>query len=240
MIPRPAFVLLAAAFLFPPAFRAQEKESGSSSLGDLFNKVKDIKVPESVTNLPTQLQELKESYLKTAETVDALRKEVGLLRSEVEALKNENARLQQAVGNKVAADDRSSLLKPVEVSADELAAAWKADKEKAAATYGGRYLRVVGLVDAFESASQDVIVILKTNGDRRVRCQIRRDSSFHVEVLASQGRIIDRNDRTTVLAAGQPVAILGTCEGMELDVRMTSCSIEGVEVRRVEPAKPAN
>ncbi len=132
-------------------------------------------MPESVTNLPTQLQELKESYLKTAETVDALRKEVGLLRSEVEALKNENARLQQAVGSKVAADDRSSLLKPVEVSADELAAAWKADKEKAAATYGGRYLRVVGLVDAFESASQDVIVILKTNGDRRVRCQIRRD-----------------------------------------------------------------
>jgi hypothetical protein len=61
-----------------------------------------------------------------------------------------------------------------------------------------------------------------------------------VEVLASQGRIIDRNDRTTVLAVGQPVAILGTCEGMELDVRMTSCSIEGVEVRRVEPAKPAN
>jgi hypothetical protein len=144
------------------------------------------------------------------------------------------------VGNKVAADDRSSLLKPVEVSADELAAAWRADKEKAAATYGGRYLRVVGLVDAFESASQDVIVVLKTNGDRRVRCEIRRDSSFHVEVLASQGRIIDRNDRTTVLAVGQPVAILGTCEGMELDVRMSSCSIEGVEVRRVEPAKPAN
>ena len=109
MTPRPALALLAAALLLPSALRAQEKESGSSSLGDLFNKVKDIKVPESVTNLPTQLQELKESYLKTAETVDALRKEVGVLRSEVEALKNENARLQQAVGTKVAADDRSSL-----------------------------------------------------------------------------------------------------------------------------------
>lgn len=240
MMTRPALVLLAAAFLLPPVSRAQEKETGSSSLGDLFKKVKDIKVPESVTNLPTQLQELKQSYLKTAETVDALRKDVEQLRSEVEALKNENATLRQAVGNKVAADDRSSLLKPVEVSADELVATWKSDKEKAAATYGGRYLRVVGLVDAFESASQDVIVILKTEGDRRVRCQIRRDSNFHVEVLASQGRLIDRNDRTSVLAVGQPVAILGTCEGMELDVRMSSCSIEGVEVRRVEPAKPAN
>jgi len=222
-----------------PILWAQEKEQGGSSLGDLFNKVKDIKLPDSVANLPTQLQELKESYLKTAETVDALRKEVGLLRSEVEALKNENARLQQAVGSKVAADDRSALLKPIEVSADELASAWGSDKEKATASYGGRYLRVVGIIDAFESASQDVVVILKTSKDSRVRCFIRRDSSFHVEVLASQGRLVDRNDRTTVLATGQPVAILGTCEGMDLDVRMASCSIEGVEVRKVEAPKPA-
>lgn len=225
---------------FPSALRSQEKEGGASSLGDLFNRVKDIKVPESVANLPTQLQELKESYLKTAETVDALRKEVGVLRSEVEALKNENARLQQAVGDKVAANDRSALLKPVEVAADELAAAWRADKEKATATYGGRYLRVVGVVDAFESVSQDVVVILKGNGESRVRCHVRRDSSFHVEVLASQGRLVDRNDRTTVLATGQPVAVLGTCEGMELDVRLVSCGIEGVEVRKVEKPKAAN
>jgi len=216
------------------------KESGGSSLGDLFNKVKDLKVPDSVTNLPTQLQELKESYLKTAETVDALRTEVGKLRSEVEALKNENARLQQAVGDKVAANDRSALLKPVEVSADELTAAWRTDKDKATIDYAGRYLKVVGIVEAFESAAQDVIVILKTNTESRVRCFIRRDASFHVEVLASQGRLVNRNDRTTILAAGQPVAILGTCEGMELDVRMVSCSIDGLEVRKIEEPKPQN
>jgi hypothetical protein len=219
---------------------SQETEKGGSSFGDLLNKVKDIKVPDSVANLPTQLQELKESYLKTAETVDALRKEVGLLRSEVEALKNENAVLREAVGTKVAANDRSALLKPLEVSADELATAWRSDREKASGTYGGRYLRVVGLVDGFESASQDVIVFLKTATESRVRCHIRRDAGFHVEVLASQGRLIDRNDRTTILAAGQPVAILGTCDGIELDVKLSSCSIEGVEVRKVEEPRPQN
>lgn len=216
------------------------KETGSSSLGDLFNKVKDLKVPDSVANLPTQLQELKESYLKTAETVDALRTEVDTLRSEVESLKNENARLAEAVGTKVAANDRSALLKPVELSADELVTAWRANKDKATVDYAGRYLKVVGAVEAFESASQDVIVILKTNTESRVRCFIRRDASFHVEVLASQGRLVNRNDRTTILATGQPVAILGTCEGMELDVRMISCSIEGLEVRKIEQPKPQN
>jgi regulator of replication initiation timing len=216
------------------------KESGGSSLGDLFNKVKELKVPDSVTSLPTQLQELKESYLKTAETVDALRTEVGTLRSEVEALKNENARLQQAVGDKVAANDRSALLKPVELSADELATAWRTNKDKATTDYAGRYLKVVGIIEAFESASQDVIVILKTNTESRVRCFIRRDASFHVEVLASQGRLVNRNDRTTILATGQPVAVLGTCEGMELDVRMVSCSIEGLEVRKIEAPKAQN
>lgn len=218
----------------------QEPAPASPSLGDLFNKVKDLKVPDSVANLPTQLQELKESYLQTAETVDALRTEVGKLRSEVEALKNENARLQQAVGDKVAANDRSALLKPVEVSADELATAWRTNKDKATAEYAGRYLKVVGIVEAFESAAQDVILVLKTNTESRVRCFIRRDASFHVEVLASQGRLVNRNDRTTILATGQPVAILGTCEGMELDVRMVSCSIEGLEVRKIETPKPQN
>lgn len=244
MIParsRPLVFALALSLTGPLDSMAQDdKEPGGSSLGDLFNKMKDLKVPDSVANLPTQLQELKESYLKTAETVDALRTEVGTLRSEVEALKNENARLQQAVGDKVAANDRSALLKPVEVSADELATAWRTNKDKATTDYAGRYLKVVGIVEAFESAAQDVIVILKTNTESRVRCFIRRDASFHVEVLASQGRLVNRNDRTTILAAGQPVAVLGTCEGMELDVRMVSCSIEGLEVRKIEAPKPQN
>lgn len=242
---RPLFLTLVLSLILSvPAMQeacAQDgKESGGSSLGDLFNKVKDLKVPDSVANLPTQLQELKESYLKTAETVDALRTEVGKLRSEVEALKNENARLQQAVGDKVAANDRSALLKPVELSADELATAWRSNKDKATTDYAGRYLKVVGTIEAFESEAQDVIVILKTNTESRVRCFVRRDASFHVEVLASQGRLVNRNDRTTILATGQPVAVLGTCEGMELDVRMVSCSIDGLEVRKIEEPKPQN
>jgi FtsZ-binding cell division protein ZapB len=237
----PFALTLAISLLVSRDSTAQDgKETGSSSLGDLFNKVKDLKVPDSVANLPTQIQELKESYLKTAETVDALRTEVDTLRSEVESLKNENARLTEAVGTKVAANDRSALLKPVEVSADELVTAWRTNKDKATADYAGRYLKVVGIVEAFEAASQDVIVILKTNTESRVRCFIRRDASFHVEVLASQGRLVNRNDRTTILATGQPVAILGTCEGMELDVSMVTCSIEGLEVRKIETPKPQN
>ena len=166
--------------------------------------------------------------------------EITVTRSEVEALKNENALLTQAVGAKVAASDRSALLKPVELSADELTNAWRTNKDKATADYAGRYLKIIGIVEAFESAAQDVIVILKTNTESRVRCFIRRDASFHVEVLASQGRLVNRNDRTTILATGQPIAILGTCEGMELDVRMISCSIEGLEVRKIEQPKPQN
>ena len=81
---------------------------------------------------------------------------------------------------------------------------------------------------------------MKTNAESRVRCFIRRDASFHVEVLASQGRLVNRNDRTAILATGQPVAILGTCEGMELDVSMVNCSIEGLEVRKIEQPKPQN
>ncbi len=67
----------------------EEKEAPTKSLGDLFNKVKEMKVPDSVANLPTQISELKESYVETAKTVEELRSEVEILRSDIYALKRE-------------------------------------------------------------------------------------------------------------------------------------------------------
>lgn len=243
--PRPRSLLTGVAVagllaLFPATVPAQgqKKSDGGSSLGDLLSKVKELKVPESVSNLPGQLAELKESYLETTRTVDTLRTEVAALREEVEALKADNARLREAVGGKLASDSRADLLKPVEVSAPELARAWRADKTQAATAYGGRYLKVIGTIDAFETAVQEVVIVLKSDSDARVRCHIRRDANFHAEVLASQGRMIDRNDRTTLLSVGQPVAILGTCEGIDLDVKLSNCRVEGLEVKRLDPPKP--
>ncbi|MCB1091867.1 MAG: hypothetical protein KDL87_10065 [Verrucomicrobiae bacterium] len=216
------------------------KSGGGSSLGDLLNKVKDIKVPESVSNLPNQLAELKESYLETTKTVDSLRTEVAALREEVEALKADNAALREAVGVKVAANERGALLKPLEVSASELMKSWRDNRETAATQYGGRYLRVVGTVEGFETAIQEIVVLLKTDTDSKIRCHIRRDASFHAEVIANQGRLVDRNDRSTILTVGQPVAVLGTCDGFDLDVKLSNCRIEGMEVRRLDPPKGQN
>lgn len=219
------------------AARAEEAkqavpEEGGSSLGDLFSKVKDLKVPESVSSLPAQLAEMKESYVETAKTVDALRAEVEELRAEVYALKTSNAELREAVGVKVAATSREEILKPLEVSAMDLAKDWRDHKELATEKFGGRYLRVVGTVDSFETATQELIIILKGDEGTRVRCSIPRDANFHVEVIASQGRLVDRNNRATVLAVGQPVAVLGTCDGINLDVLLSTCRVDGIEVKR--------
>ena len=210
---------------------AQSEEKGSS-LGDLLNKVKDLKVPESVSNLPNQLTELKESYLETAKAVDDLRLEVAALREEVEALKSENDELRDAVGTKVASNDRSELLKAKEVSASELTKAYQTDREAASKEYGQRYLRVVGVIEGFETGVQEIIVLLKTDSDTRVRCHIKRDASFHAEVLSTQGRLVNRNDRSTLLSIGQPASILGTCAGMDLDLKMENCRIEGISAQR--------
>jgi regulator of replication initiation timing len=207
-------------------------EEGGASLGDLFSKVKDLKVPESVSSLPAQLAEMKESYVETAKTVDALRAEVEELRAEVYALKTSNAELREAVGVKVATTSREEILKPIEVSAADLAKDWRDHKDLATDKFGGRYLRVVGVVDSFESATQELILILRGDEGTRVRCRVPRDANFHVEVLASQGRLVDRNNRATVLAVGQPVAVLGTCDGINLDVLLSTCRVEGIEVKR--------
>lgn len=205
-----------------------QSESGGSSLGDLLNKVKDIKVPESVSNLPNQLTELKNAYLETAETVEELRLEVSALREEVEALKSENAELRDAVGSKVAADSRNELLKPQEITAVDLVKAFRDDRESAVKTYNRRYLRVVGVIDGFETGTQEIVVALRSDFDTRVRCRVKQDANFHAAVISSQDRLISRNDRSTLLTVGQPVSVLGTCEGMGLDLQLSNCRIEGV------------
>ncbi|MCB1234637.1 MAG: hypothetical protein KDM91_06160 [Verrucomicrobiae bacterium] len=216
-----------------------DTKPASSSLGDLFNKVKDLKVPDSVASLPTQLTELKESYLETAKTVETLRKEVEALREEVEALKADNAALREAVGTKVAADSRAEMLKPAEIASGELIRAWKSDAAAAASQYQDRYLKVIGTVESFQSTgTQEVEIYLigagADAGTGRVRCRFRRDANFHVEVIPAQGRLVSRNDRSTLLSVGQPVAVLGTCAGMNLDVELINCRVEGLAAQRAE------
>ena len=237
-IPSLALIIALIGLVIPQGAEAQseKKSGGGSSLGDLLNKVKDIKVPESVSNLPNQLAELKESYLETVKTVESLRTEVAGLREEVAALKADNAGLREAVGAKVATGNRTEILKPFEISAAELASAWQTDRDSATKNFGGRYLKVIGTIDAFETAVQEVVIILKSDSDARIRCHIRRDASFHAEVLASQGRMVDRNDRSTLLSIGQPVSIVGTCEGIDLDVKLSNCKVEGLDVKKIEPA----
>ena len=225
-------------FAFSALGQAQSKDSGGggggSSLGDLLNKVKDIKVPDSVSNLPNQLTELKDAYLETAETVEELRLEVSALREEVEALKSENAELRSAVGDKVSTDSRSELLKPTEISASELVQAYATDREAASKTFNRRYLKVIGLIEGFETATQEIVIILRSDAGTRVRCHVTRDANFHAEVLASQGRVINRNDRSTLLSVGQPVSIVGTCEGMDLDLNLSNCRVEGVTAKKTD------
>ena len=108
----------------------EEKESGTKSLGDLFSKVKDMKVPDSVANLPSQISELKESYLETAKTVEELRSEVEILRSNVYALRKENEELRNAVGVKLKDDSLAALLKPTEISATELVTRYADDSAR--------------------------------------------------------------------------------------------------------------
>ena len=229
-------MLVLALFAIPFAGWSQsggEKESGGGgSLGDLLNKVKDLKVPDSVSNLPKQLTELKGAYLETAATVEELRLEVAALREEVEALKSENAELRHAVGDKVSSNARSELLKPTEIAASELVAAYQEDRESAKKEFDQRYIKVVGVIEGFETGIQEIVILLRTEGDARVQCHIKRDANFHAEVMSSQDRVINRNDRSTLLSVGQPAAIIGTCVGMDLDVKLTNCRIEGVDARR--------
>ena len=220
--------------------QAQEDKGGTgSSLGDLFNKVKDLKVPDSVSSLPTQLTELKESYLETAKSVDELRLEVESLRNEVYDLRKENEELRSAVGVKVKENELTSLLKPEEITATNLVGAYKIDRIAADEEYKNRYLKVVGTIASFEAGSQSIILSLKSeSNDSLIQCEIENGNNFFVDALPSQGRLISRNDRRTLLTVGQPVAILGTCTGATLNVNLINAKIDGlIEKRVVEPSK---
>lgn len=241
MMPRPplfsAALLLGTILFNATTFSQEAKEEAPPSLGDLFNKVKDIKVPESVSGLPKQITELKESYLETTKTLEALKVEVDTLRAEVYELRKDNEALRAAVGEKVKETGIAALLKPTEIAATDLVSAYQSE---AATKYRDRYLKVVGTISSFETGSQSIVIYLKADGtESRVRCELQTGADFFVDVLPTQGRLISRNDRRTLLSVGQPVAILGTCKGAQLNVELANCSIVGLTEKRIaEPAKP--
>ncbi len=216
------------------AHAADDDKSSGDSLGDLFKKVKDLKVPDSVANLPGQLTELKDAYLKTAETVEKLRVEVDQLNEAVAALKTDNAELRQALSDKRVRDD---LTKAAEVTSEELIEAFQGERAAADAQWKGRYVKVSGPVAAIESGTHDLYIYLRgTDADGAlVRCEVVRDANFHVDVMADQGKVVSRNDRSIVLAVGQPVTIAGTCDGAELNVVVRNCKVEGLNVVKAQP-----
>lgn len=218
------------------ALSAQESENDEPpSLGDLFKKVKEIKVPDSVSNLPTQITELKEAYLDTAKTVEELQSEVQQLRDEVYALRKDNEALRAAVGGKVEAKKLEELMKPREISATDLVAAYVSDMAGADNAHRGKYLKVVGLIDRFEAGTQSVEIFLRSDtSGTKVRCVVPIGNNLFIDVLPAQGRLLSRNDRRTLLSVGQPVSILGTCNGHGLNVEMINCSIEGLVEKKIE------
>jgi regulator of replication initiation timing len=217
----------------------EEKETPTKSLGDLFNKVKEMKVPDSVANLPTQISELKESYVETAKTVEELRSEVEILRSDIYALKRENEELRKAVGVKVKDDNLAALLKPIEISATDLVTRYAEDSADADERYLDKYLKVVGLVAGFKSGTQSIEIFLRAEGqDVEVLCLVHTGADLFVDVLPSQGRLISRNDRRTLLTVGQPVAIIGTCGGAGLNVEILNGRIDGIVEREIEKPQP--
>ncbi len=228
--------LLAAIFVGAPFWAAMaddDKKDSGGSLGDLFKKVKDIKVPDSVATLPGQLTELKDAYLKTAQTVEELTEKVDKLNDEVAALKADNAQLHEALADKRVRDD---LTRAAEVTSQELIEAYGGDVGAADAVWKGKYLKVSGPIERFESGTQDDYIFLRGVGSGTlVRCAVRRNVSNDIDVIPTQGRMVSREDRSTLLTVGQPVTITGTCSGAELNVMLENCRIENLPTA----AKPA-
>ena len=235
--PLTACLALVPFFVGAVGLRADDdKKDSGGSLGDLFNKVKDLKVPDSVATLPAQLTELKDAYLKTAETVEKLRGEVDRLSEEVAALKADNGELRAALNDKRVRDD---LTKAAEVTSQELIEAFAGERLAAEAQWKGRYVKITGPVAKIESGTQELFIFLRgTDEGALVRCEINRDANFHVDVLAAQGRVVSRNDRSTVLAVGQPITVIGTCGGSDLNVLIENGKVEGINVvKKVENGK---
>ncbi len=231
-------ILLACSFGFSQ--EAKETPAAPGSLGDLFNKVKEIKVPESVSGLPKQLTELKSSYLETAKAVEELKVEVDKLRDEVYELRKENEQLRAAVGGKVKEMSIKELLKPVEITATDLALSYQKDSATADSKYRDQYLKVVGTIAAFESAKQISLTLRAEGLGSQVHCNLQPGPDFFVDVIPTQGRLISRNDRRTLLTVGQPVTVMGTCKGLALNVEMVNCIIEGLVEKRAPDEKKAN
>ncbi len=233
-----AIVYLSAAMVLLPSWAAGEEgekkeKSTGSSLGDLLNGLKDMKVPDSVAKFPEQLKELKDAYLKTTKTVEDLQKEVAALRLEVKNLREEQVKLKKALPGKTADGGSGSVMGAQEITAESLVSVFAEDRRSAKQQFEGRYLKVQGTIQGFQTGVKEIIIFLNAEtSDARVKCSFRRDDNFHVEVVASQGRLVSRNDRTTLLTIGQPVTIVGTCTGMAIDVTMANCHLEGVESKR--------
>ncbi len=231
---RPDFrvAMLAAVFVGAPLWAAtaeDEKKDSGGSLGDLFKKVKDIKVPDSVATLPGQLTELKDAYLKTAQTVEELSKKVDHLNEEVAALKADNEQLHEALDDKRVRDD---LTQAAEVTSGELIEAYGGDAGAADTAWKGRFLKVSGPVERFESGTQEDYIFLRGVGSGAlVRCAVKRNATNDTDIIATQGRLVRREDRSTLLTVGQPVTITGTCAGAELNVMLENCRIENLPAR---------
>jgi len=235
---RVAAILLVGSFGFSQ--ETKETPPAPSSLGDFFNKVKEIKVPDSVSGLPKQLTDLKSSYLETAKAVEELKVEVDKLRGEVYELRKENEQLRVAVGGKVKEMSIKELLKPQEISATDLALSYQKDSAAADSKYRDQYLKVVGTILAFESGKQISLTLRTEGSSAQVHCNLQPGPDFYVDVIPSQGRLISRNDRRTLLTVGQPVTVLGTCKGLTLNVEMENCTIEGLVEKRAPAEKKAN
>ena len=234
---------LGAAVIFSPAGAAEEEgekkqKSTGSSLGDLLNGLKDMKVPDSVSKFPEQLKELKDAYLKTTKTVEDLQKEVTALRQEVKILRDEQSQLKEGLPGETASGGVGSPMEIQQVTAEELVSAFAEDNRSAKQQFEGKYLKVQGAIQEFQTGNQQIVIFLRAKtSDSRVKCNFKRDDNFHVEVVASQGRLVSRNDRTTLLTIGQPVTIIGTCTGSTIDVTMVNCHMEGIDSKRKPESK---
>lgn len=216
----------------------KKEKSKSSSLGDLLSNLKDMKVPDSVSKFPEQLKELRDAYLKTTKTVEELQKEVVALRQEVKELREGQELLKKGEVGKISGAGSGTAMTAQEMTAEQLVSAYAEGGGLAKQKLDGRYLKVSGAIQEFQPGSKEIVIFLRAESSTsRVKCFFNRDNNFHVDVIASQGRLVSRNDRTTLLTIGQPVTVVGTCRGSVIDVQLENCHLEGIDSKRKEESK---
>lgn len=228
-LPLSAALIVCSLLMLPTANAEDSKKSSGSSLGGLLDSLKELKVPDSVSKLPEQLKELKDAYLKTTKTVEELQKEVASLREEVASLREQQSQSVKAPAAEVITGSAQIL----EVTAEQLVAAFEEDRASAKQNFNQRYMKVKGAIQSFETGAKEIVIYLRADDtDARVKCHFKRDNNFHVEVISGQGRLVSRNDRTTLLTVGQPLTIIGTCTGKSIDVTLVNCHAEGLNFKR--------